>query len=159
MKLKRILLLVILLVATSSAQAKVWAMYCKTGPGLNVHINYSINSGPASLDIYYNKASKAAGNNFENLKPGECAWPDRPIRSDERGSAVFRYGVMLGAKAPFMTIVVGNEEQPTQILLRDSKLNGLRSTKGEKFKMQVQMENGELKIQDKNGDPDIEYVK
>lgn len=146
-------------VFATPASAKVWPLFCKTGPALTVQILFSINSGPSSLNVYYPKASKPAGNRFENLKAGECSWPDRVMKPDERSSAVFHYGTLLGASAPFVTINLGNENTPTTWSITDSKINRLRSAAGEKFKMFVEMQNGQLTIESSNGDPHIEWVR
>jgi len=160
--MKSALLYFITCVAASLAAtpifAKVWPMYFKSGSSLTVEVRYFINSGPASIEIYYPKATKAAGNKFENLKAGECSWPDRTIRSDERSSAVFSYGVLLGARAPFVVIRPGNEDSPTTWSLSDSTLNDIRSKAGKKFKMFVEMQNGELHIESNDGSPHIEWV-
>ncbi len=62
--------------------AESYPMACRGGGAMHGYLNAT--GGRTILVIDFRKA-----NNHQNLQPGECAWVDRPIRSDEPSTLTY----------------------------------------------------------------------
>lgn len=72
------------ILTVGTLEAKAWPLFCRSGPGLSVRI-HTTTVGVSRLRVYitFPRINTAAGQKFENLQPGQCSWPDRPLRANE----------------------------------------------------------------------------
>jgi hypothetical protein len=121
--------------ATDLKQTK---LICKTGPErraahqpLRLYLNYNLPlqfepedptlpfgrqtmvlAGRPVMQLFFEKAPGAAGENGENLQPMQCAFAKRPIRANEPNQAQI---IMSPAQPHWLTQTIGQRPGPAQL--------------------------------------------
>lgn len=72
----------ILALPFSNAESQTsYPMVCRGGGNLNIRV--SVTKQMTQANIFFQRASLAAGQNWNVLQPGQCSWIDRPISPTE----------------------------------------------------------------------------
>ena len=152
---------VFLLLAPLTSRAEYWPMFCKAGSSLNVRVSEDLATEKMAryLVIDFQKLTIAAGQNFENLKPGQCSWPDRALNAGEMPCLLWNLN------KDVHTIRVNHEIQADGSVITKvdnwalgPTVKSVKGSTGRNFKVFVQNKGGCLEIRtNENGLPDIVF--
>jgi hypothetical protein len=93
-----------------------YTLVCRGKISLVTH-RFDGSPGQVKVFLYPYKNAIAAGSKGENLKPGACAWEDRPISASEPGEIQWQAAGTLAPGMIMTQVVAGCAQDPTCVFI------------------------------------------